>query len=61
MMMPGMTGAEFTSTPLVADLDVTIIIMSGYSEELANREWRLFGNASYVDNPSAPRRLSRLS
>jgi PAS domain S-box-containing protein len=60
MMMSGKTGAEFTSGPLVADRDIPVVIMSGYSEEFTNREWRLPPNASFVDKPVSPTDLVRL-
>jgi CheY-like chemotaxis protein len=51
MMMPGKTGAELTSGPLVADRGIPVIIMSGYSEEPSNLEWQLPPNASFVEKP----------
>ena len=60
MMMPGRTGAELTSGALVAGRDIPVIIMSGYSEEFTNREWRLPPNASFIDKPVSPSSLVRL-
>jgi two-component system cell cycle sensor histidine kinase/response regulator CckA len=60
MMMSGKTGAEFTAAPLVADRGIPVVIMSGYSEEFTNREWRLPPNASFIDKPVSPSSLIRL-
>jgi two-component system cell cycle sensor histidine kinase/response regulator CckA len=60
MMLPGKTGAEFTSGPLVAGRETPVVIMSGYSEEFTNREWRLPVNASFMNKPVSPTDLLRL-
>jgi PAS domain S-box-containing protein len=59
MMMRGMTGAELAEGVLAAGRDIPIIIMSGYSEEFTNREWRLPQNVVFLDKPVAPSELIR--
>ena len=60
MMMPGKTGAELANNPIVVDRGIPVIIMSGYSEEFTNREWRVPTNASFMDKPVSPSDLIRL-
>ena len=60
MMMSGKTGAELAAGPLLAGRDIPVIIMSGYSEEFTNREWKLPPNTVFLDKPVAPSDLIRL-
>ena len=60
MMMPGRTGAELASGAVVSQRGIPVVIMSGYSEEFTNREWRLPPNATFVDKPVSPASLIRL-
>jgi PAS domain S-box-containing protein len=60
MMMPGKSGADLASSPLVVERGIPVIIMSGYSEEFTNREWRLPPNVSFMDKPVSPSDLIRM-
>jgi signal transduction histidine kinase/CheY-like chemotaxis protein len=60
MMMSGKTGAELAAGPLLAGRHIPVVIMSGYSEEFTNREWRLPPNSVFLDKPVAPSDLIRL-
>jgi len=61
MMMPGKTGAELATSPLVESRDLPVIIMSGYSEDFANRAWKLPENVAFLDKPVTPSQLIRLA
>jgi PAS domain S-box-containing protein len=57
MMMPGMSGAELAAVLSATRPDLPIIIMSGYSEDLANGQWQLPENARFLEKPINVRRL----
>jgi PAS domain S-box-containing protein len=60
MMMPGKTGAELAAGVIGSGQDMPIIIMSGYSEDFSNREWKLPQNVVFLDKPVAPSELIRV-
>jgi len=59
MMMPQMTGAELIRELRERNPNLRAIIMSGYSEAAASRDWRLPPNALFLEKPIAPNKLLR--
>jgi len=57
MVMPGMSGAELANAIAGMRPDLPVIIMSGYSEELTNRQWQLPRNSRFVEKPVNAKRL----
>lgn len=57
MVMPGMSGAELAAAVSVTRPSLPVIIMSGYSEELANGQWQLPENSRFVEKPVNVKRL----
>ena len=57
MVMPGKTGAELVGEVAITHPGIPFAIMSGYSEEMSSREWRLPANAVFIEKPVSPRRL----
>jgi DNA-binding NtrC family response regulator len=60
MVMPGMSGAELAATLEVVRPTLPVIMMSGYSEELASRQWALPANTRFVEKPVNAKRLVQL-
>ncbi|MDB4875611.1 MAG: sensor protein [Gemmatimonadetes bacterium] len=59
MMMPVMTGAELVRDLRTRHPALRTIIMSGYSEEVTSREWRLPPNSVFLEKPIASGNLLR--
>ena len=57
MMMPGMSGAELASALAVSRPHLPVIIVSGYSEDLANGQWQLPENARFLEKPLNVKKL----
>ena len=57
MMMPGMSGAELAAVLAATRPNLPIIIMSGYSEDLANGQWELPEHVRFLEKPLNVRRL----
>jgi two-component system cell cycle sensor histidine kinase/response regulator CckA len=60
MIMGGKTGAELASGVLAAGRDMSIIIMSGYSEQFTNGAFQLPPEVVFLDKPVAPSDLIRI-
>jgi PAS domain S-box-containing protein len=60
MVMPGMSGAELASTLAAKRPELPVILMSGYSEELTNRQTPLPPNSRFVQKPVNAKRLLQL-
>jgi two-component system cell cycle sensor histidine kinase/response regulator CckA len=60
MVMPDKTGADLATEAAITHPTTPVIIMSGYSEEMANREWRLPRNATFIEKPVSPVDLVKL-
>lgn len=57
MVMPGKTGAELATELSVTHPGLPVIIMSGYSEEMTNRQWKMPENSVFVEKPVSPKTL----
>jgi PAS domain S-box-containing protein len=57
MIMPGKSGADLVAEVGISHPALPIVIMSGYSEESANKEWRVPDNAVFVEKPASPQEL----
>jgi CheY-like chemotaxis protein len=57
MIMPGKSGADLVVEVGISHPDLPVVIMSGYSEESANKEWRVPDNAVFVEKPASPHEL----
>jgi FixJ family two-component response regulator len=55
--MPGRSGAELVGELARTHPGLPVVIMSGYSEETASRNWRVPENASFLEKPVSPRAL----
>ena len=55
--MPGMSGADLANAIATIRPELPVIIMSGYSEELTNRQWQLPRNSRFVEKPVNAKRL----
>jgi two-component system, cell cycle sensor histidine kinase and response regulator CckA len=57
MVMPGRSGAELVAEIAQTHPGMPVVIMSGYSEETASRQWRVPENASFIEKPVSPKAL----
>ena len=60
MVMPGKSGAHLATELSLSHPGLPVIIMSGYSEEMADRQWRLPENARFIEKPVSPTNLIRV-
>jgi len=56
MVMPGMSGLELVGRVRASRPDVPVVIMSGYSAELSDREWRQ-RDVIFLQKPFSPEQL----
>lgn len=57
MIMPGKSGADLVAEVGISYPDLPVVIMSGYSEESASKEWRVPDNAVFIEKPVSPHEL----
>jgi CheY-like chemotaxis protein len=57
MVMPGRSGAELVDDLVTRRPSMPVVVMSGYSEGVAGRQWRMPANATFVEKPVSPKAL----
>ncbi len=57
MVMPGDSGADLANDAAVADRQIPVLIMSGYSEDFTNHSWQMPRNTAFISKPVSPREL----
>src|SRR5437868_6413047 len=60
MVMPGKSGGELVAELAHTHPGLPVVIMSGYSEETASRQWRVPENAAFIEKPVSPKALVAL-
>ena len=60
MVMPGRSGADLVDELAVRLPGLPVVLMSGYSEGAAARQWRVPSNATFVEKPVSPQALVEL-
>jgi two-component system cell cycle sensor histidine kinase/response regulator CckA len=57
MIMPGESGAALARDARVAGRNIPVVIVSGYSDALANADWKAPPNAVFLEKPLSPQAL----